>query len=192
MLPTRLESLWVLKSILSTYCSCSSGDKPSPSCSRVAYPSMAFIGVLNSWDTLDTKSVCSTSVAFSSFTIRLNLSYMFAISGELFFSSRETEKSPSATLFMASPSLLMGSKNTLPINWVRPPPTMRPIRHSSRKRGGSYPSPNIQCSRSEKTDASATVISSSAITSKVSRTRRLRFCLHFFMPLPPCSPRPAW
>lgn len=60
MFPVNVDNLCVLLINLFIYSSCFSLDKFSL-WSKVAYPSIAANGVLNSWETLATKSVLKVS-----------------------------------------------------------------------------------------------------------------------------------
>ena len=71
------------------------------------------MGVLNSCETFEMKSVCKVSVAFNSLTMRLKLSKLSRISRKTLFVSTCTRKLPPATSFIARDRREMGAKNAM-------------------------------------------------------------------------------
>ena len=95
------------------------------------------------------------------------------------FEFSSTEKSPSATLPMASRSFLMGAKNDFDRNSVTKKPIRALIRTKSTSRGTCQTSGNHLPSKASIPDASKTDTMISTVTRTISRVRRLNRSFRF-------------
>ena len=123
MFPVNVDNLCVLLINLFIYSSCFTLDKFSL-WSKVAYPSIAANGVLNSWETLATKSVLKVSMLDRASAIELKFLSISFTSFRLYSSSTLIAKFPLATSWSPLLSSSKGFKNTLPIKME----TIRPRR----------------------------------------------------------------
>ena len=149
---------------------------------------MAFIGVLNSCDTLEMKSVCRVSVALSSLTIMLKLLYRLRTSLMRLSVSAVTLKFPPATVRMAFSSFATGSKNTFSVKFVITKPKMTLNRTAHTKSGAATVMPShFFISHAVSSAMSATTIYSTMHIS-VNQTRSVGMDVNFFFTAsPPCS-----
>ena len=147
------------------------------------------MGVLNSCETFEMKSVCKVSVAFSSLTIRLKLSKLSRISRKTLFVSTCTRKLPPATSFIARDRREMGAKNAM----EKPAAVALPsssVKMSSHTNIGTL-TPRCSSPQAASAASSATPIKP-AMQMKKNCTRISRNLLRrFFMCVPPYTPRRA-
>ena len=147
------------------------------------------MGVLNSCETFEMKSVCKVSVAFSSLTMRLKLSKLSRISRKTLFVSTCTRKLPPATSFIARDRREMGAKNAM----EKPAAVALPsssVKMSSHTNIGTL-TPRCSSPQAASAASSATPIKP-AMLMKKNCTRMSRNLLRrFFMCAPPYIPRRA-